>query len=211
MASKLLHQKRRIYAGNPIPNISNPFTLFGSWFKDAEQESVGEHNAMTLATVSGSGKPSVRQLLLKEFNKKGFSFFTNLDSRKAKELSKNPNAALLFYWPELHRQVRIDGRVVRVSDKEADAYFATRPRGSQIGAWISKQSSTLKNRATLKKAYSAFEKKFKGKKIPRPPHWGGFRLIPREIEFWSGMPSRLHDRLIFIQVGSRWTSHRLFP
>jgi pyridoxamine 5'-phosphate oxidase len=193
---------------------ADPYALFARWFEDARAAGIREVNAMTLATVA-SGQPTARIVLLKDFAADGFVFFTNYDSRKGAELAANPAACLLAFWPELERQVRIDGRVERVSAAESDAYFAQRPREARIGAWASPQSAPLADRAALEERFEAMRARFAAVEdadLPRPPHWGGFRLRPAAIEFWQGRPSRLHDRLLYrLAVDLSWTRQRLAP
>lgn len=166
---------------------------------------------MTLATVDSKGQPSARIVLLKAFDERGFVFYTNLDSRKSREMKQNSKAALCFYWMPLERQVRIEGKVEPVSAAEADAYFATRPRESRIGAWSSKQSSPLDSRDTLVRAVAETTKKFEGQDVPRPEFWSGWRVIPETIEFWQQGESRLHDREVYTRTGGGWTVNRLYP
>ena len=189
----------------------NPIRRFNQLLARARKRKASFCDAVALATVAKSGTPSVRMMLLKGANAGGFRFFTNLQSRKADELKKNANAALCFWWPKLNEQVRVEGRVKRVSEKEADAYFATRPRGSQIGAWASQQSKTLTSRKALLQTAAAFAKLFKGKKIPRPPFWSGFVLVPTRIEFWRGKPDRLHERTLYARKKNGWRAKMLFP
>ncbi len=187
----------------------NPFKQFGAWLKEAEGEPLP--NAMVLSTAYKS-VPSARTVLLKDFDSKGFTFFTNYESRKARELEKNPNASLLFHWPLLERQVRIVGKVVRVSRTESAAYFKTRPRESQLGAWASDQSSTIESRAELEEKMGELRKKYQSKPIPLPPHWGGYRVVPTEFEFWQGREGRLHDRLVYTKnKKGPWVQRRLAP
>jgi len=189
---------------------SNPFLLFGEWFADAAD--LFQPNGMTLATVSAEGRPSARMVLLKGFDEQGFVFFTNYDSRKAQELAANPWAALLFWWREQYRQVRIEGTVTMVTTAESDDYFATRPRGSQIGAWASPQSEVIKNRAELEAQVREVEQRFEGKKVSRPSYWGGYCLEPVLFEFWQGQEDRLHDRLQYGRVDTnQWVIERLAP
>jgi pyridoxamine 5'-phosphate oxidase len=188
----------------------NPLPLFKLWFDQAVRAECPEPNSMTLATADKAGNPSARIVLLKGADQNGFSFFTNYESQKGKELAVRPQAALLFHWHELERQVRIQGVVERVSAAESDEYFHSRPSASRIGAWASPQSSAIPNRAFLEEA----EKRFKvelGDTPPRPEHWGGYRLRPTEIEFWQGRPSRLHDRIHYKLEGSVWQINRLAP
>lgn len=196
------------------PPISgdNPFKLFADWFAEAERHEPNDPNAMALATVAENGAPSLRIVLLKGHDERGFCFFTNTLSRKGGQLDKTPVAALSFHWKSIRRQVRIEGKVERVSEKEADGYFNSRPRGSQIGAWASLQSSHLDNRATLEQRVKEFEDKYKGVPVPRPPHWSGYRVMPTMIEFWQDMPFRLHDRVIFTKNPKGvWQHERWYP
>jgi pyridoxamine 5'-phosphate oxidase len=170
-----------------------------------------EPTAFALATVNEDGQPSVRMLLLKEVDDRGFVFYTNLESRKGGELAKNRRAAMNFHWAPLERQVRIEGRVTLVSDDEADAYFATRERGSQIGAWASRQSRPMERAGDLDVRVAEIEKRFEGRDVPRPPFWSGFRLVPAAIEFWAGKPSRLHDRQLYTREGDGWRVAILYP
>ncbi len=191
---------------------ANPITLFQRWFKEALKAQVLDTNALAVASVSSSGKPSNRIVLLKGLDPKGFVFYTNYESRKGRELRQKPVASLLFFWPQLSRQVRVDGKVTKVSAQESDIYFKTRPRGSQLGAWASNQSDIVPDRDFLERRMRALEEQFAGREIPRPPHWGGFRLIPHTIEFWQGRPNRLHDRLQYQRKGSgSWKMSRLAP
>ena len=167
--------------------------------------------AMALGTVGEDGSPSVRIVLLKGYDERGFVFYTNYDGRKGRELLARPRAALCFFWPAIDIQVRIEGSVVEVADEEADAYFATRHRMSQIGAWASRQSEPLENPGALDKRVSEYERKFEGKVVPRPPHWSGFRVQPERIEFWKGKPNRLHERHLYTRAGTRWKIETLYP
>ncbi|MBU3560334.1 pyridoxamine 5'-phosphate oxidase [Polynucleobacter hallstattensis] len=189
---------------------SNPLDLFQVWFDQAVKAECPEPNSMTLATADSAGNPSARIVLLKGADSNGFSFFTNYESQKGKELATRPHAALLFHWHELERQVRIKGGVERVSAAESDAYFHSRPAASRIGAWASPQSSAIPNREFLEEAEKRFAADF-GDKPPRPEHWGGYRLRPTEIEFWQGRPSRLHDRIHYQLHGAQWRITRLAP
>lgn len=189
----------------------DPYALFDRWMAEATAAEPNDPNAAALATVSADGAPSVRVVLLKSVDNRGFAFFTNLDSHKGRDLQANPRAALNLHWKSLGRQVRIEGRVERVSDAEADAYYATRPRGSRIGAWASKQSRPLDGRATLEGRVAEFDGRFVGDDIPRPDFWSGFRVVPEKIEFWQGRQSRLHDRLVFRREKDGWTTQFLYP
>jgi pyridoxamine 5'-phosphate oxidase len=189
----------------------DPVRQFEAWFAQAVEAQLPEPNAMTLATVDADGRPSARIVLIKGVDQRGFTFFTNYESRKGHDLLVNPFASLLFHWVELERQVRIEGRVVKTSEAESDAYFASRPPGSRIGAWASNQSQVIESRAELEAREQDFHARF-GDAPPRPPHWGGYRLVPDAIEFWQGRPSRLHDRLRFTREGDAgWQIVRLSP
>lgn len=197
---------------------AEPFVLFESWLKDAERHEPNDPNAMALATVDSAGQPNVRMVLLKALDAagradRGFVFFTNYESAKGRELIANPRAALDFHWKSLHRQVRVRGTVTQVAPAEADAYFATRPRGAQIAAWASQQSRPLESRFALEKAVAAQAAKHLIGAVPRPPHWSGFRVTPLEIEFWHSRLSRLHERVVFRRdtAGSDWRKTRLYP
>ena len=187
-----------------------PFAPFRRWL-DAATQSEPDPFALTLATVGPDGRPTARAVLLKGFDERGFVFYTNLGSRKSVELSENPEAALCFFWKVLRRQVRIDGPAERVADAEADAYFATRPRDSQLGAWASDQSRPLDSRAALDARFAEAARRFEGGPVPRPDFWSGFRVVPRSIEFWQERPFRLHDRWLFTRVGEGWQRQRLYP
>jgi pyridoxamine 5'-phosphate oxidase len=189
----------------------NPFTLFESWFAEAKASEPNDAEAMALATATPDGAPSLRMVLLKGFGAGGFTFYTNLDSRKGGELAANRQAALLFHWKSLRRQVRAEGRVEAVGEAEADAYFATRSRDSQLGAWASDQSRPLASRAAFERGYEEVKQRFEGGPVPRPPRWSGFRLVPGRIEFWSDRAHRLHERRIFERVGGGWREGLLYP
>jgi pyridoxamine 5'-phosphate oxidase len=189
---------------------ANPFTEFANAIAQAARRGV-DTAPVALATADASGRPSVRMVLLRGADERGFVFHTNYDSRKARELADNPYAALCVHWNSLEEQIRIEGRVERLPADESDAYFNSRPRGSQLGAWASKQSEPLPSRESLEAEYRETERRFDGQPIPRPPFWGGFRLVPDRIEFWLGRPDRLHDRLVYTRDGSGWTITRLYP
>ena len=189
----------------------DPIQLFGQWFAAARKAGILLPEAMTLATASADGAPSARMVLLKGFDERGFEFYTNLGSRKADELTANPRAALCFHWGVLQRQVRIEGDVTQLSRKASAAYFRTRPRGSQVGAWASRQSQPLEDREMLARRVREIEKRFEGGEVPLPDFWGGYMLEPQRIEFWQGRADRLHDRLLFQREGDGWSSRRLHP
>ncbi len=202
-------------AVNPFEIAGNsgadPVGLFDAWLRDATASEPNNPIAMTLATVSPEGQPSARMVLLKGADSSGFVFYTNLESQKALELAANPRAALLFHWKSLNRQVRIEGSASPVSDAEADAYFATRPRGAQIGAWASRQSRALESRFALEKHVAEYTAKFGLSKIPRPGFWSGYRVRPERMEFWQDRPFRLHDRLVFQRTPEGWRTEKLYP
>jgi len=190
----------------------DPIALFGTWFADATRAGLLLPEAMTLATASPDGLPSARMVLLKSFGDDGFVFFTNYGSRKASELDGNPRAALLFHWAALQRQIRIEGPTSRISAEDSFAYFRTRSRGSQIGAWASDQSAVLDSRDTLEARVRQLEDEYRGNdEIPLPPFWGGYRLVPQRIEFWQGRANRLHDRLLYHRADPGWRVERLYP
>jgi pyridoxamine 5'-phosphate oxidase len=195
------------------PPMSDPFERFATWYAEAVKAIPEDPNAMVLSTVGLAGRPSARVLLLKGFDTRGFVFYTNLESRKGRELAAHPAASLTFHFRPLRRQVRVEGLVEKVSPEEADAYFATRPRGSQVGAWASTQSAPLPGRATLEARVAEVEAQYQGKPIPRPPHWSGYRLVPDQIEFWVGRENRLHEREVFMRdaPGAPWTVQLLYP
>jgi len=184
---------------------------FEKWFKEAVDAKVNEPNAMTVSTADEKGKPSARILLLRNFGKNGFVFYTNYNSRKGEEISKNPQCALLFFWPELERQIRIEGVLEKQNSSDSDIYFNTRPRGSKLGAWSSPQSKVVSNREELDKAYEMMSNKFPNEEVPRPEFWGGYILKPDTIEFWQGRPSRMHDRILYTNNGKSWKIERLAP
>ena len=191
--------------------VSDPFVLFAGWFEEAEASEPGLAHAMSLATVGASGSPSLRMVLLKGADERGFVFYTNTESRKADEIRDTARAALCFHWKSLRRQVRAEGAVTVVSDAEADEYWAGRPRDAQVGAWASKQSRAYTERRELEAAVEEYEARFAGEAVPRPEFWTGYRVSPKRIEFWQEQPSRLHDRLVYNQVDGAWTTELLYP
>jgi pyridoxamine 5'-phosphate oxidase len=197
----------------PLPDAADPIALFAEWLEAATTAEPNDPHAMTLATVDASGLPDARMVLLKDVDPRGFTFYTNRHSAKGVELAAHPGAALVFHWKSLRRQVRVRGPVETVSDAESDAYFASRARASQIGAWASEQSRPMPDRFALEKRVAEFGLKFGLGKAPRPPHWGGYRVRPIQIEFWRDRPFRLHERLVFTRSDpdERWTTKRLFP
>lgn len=194
----------------PYVSSANPITEFLNAIERAANRQVDTAPA-ALATADRSGKPSARMVLLRGVDERGFVFHTNYSSRKAAQLAENPHAALCIHWPSLEEQIRVEGGVERLSAEESDAYFNSRPRGSQLGAWASKQSAPLVSRETLEQEYRDTERRYEGQPVPRPPFWGGFRLIPQRIEFWFGRPDRLHDRLLYVRDRDGWTIERLYP
>jgi pyridoxamine 5'-phosphate oxidase len=190
---------------------ADPLELFAAWLAEAEREEANDPTAMALATVGADGMPSSRMVLLKQADARGFVFYTNYQSRKGQQLLAHPKAALLFHWKSLRRQVRVEGEVSQVNDEEADAYFASRPRQSRIGAWASDQSRPLESRYALEKRVAQFAAKFAVGTVPRPPHWSGFRVRPRLIEFWSDGAFRLHDRVVYHRSEDGWHTERLYP
>lgn len=190
----------------------NPFAQFGRWFEDAKKQQPQLPEAMTLSTSGSGGVVSSRVVLLKGFDERGFVFFTNYNSRKGSQISDNPRVALNFFWPVLDRQVRIEGAAVKTTAEEADAYFATRPRGSQLGAWASNQSTVIPDRGDLELRFHDMETNYRDRPVPRPPHWGGFRVIPVEVEFWQGRDDRMHDRFAYrLREPKDWIIERLSP
>ena len=204
---------RQVATAEPSPLLAedDPLALFDSWLGEACQKEPNDPNAVAVATVDENGLPDVRMVLLKDADERGFVFYTNLDSAKGRQLAANPKAALLFHWKSLRRQVRVRGPVSRVSDAEADAYWATRARPAQIGGWASLQSQPLPSRLALEKRIAEHGLRFGLGKVPRPPQWSGFRVTPEVIEFWRDRPFRLHERLVFERAGEGWATRRLFP
>ena len=190
---------------------ADPIEQFHRWFDAALDAGLHEPNAMTVATATCDGRPSARVVLLKGFDGRGFVFYTNHEGRKGRELEENPRAALLFYWGELERQVRIEGAVSRVPETESDAYYASRPRGSRLGAWASEQSRTVEGRGVLEDRIGDLEAEYEGREVPRPPFWGGYRVGPEVVEFWQGRENRLHDRIVYRREDGGWKIERLQP
>jgi pyridoxamine 5'-phosphate oxidase len=206
---------RKEYNGGKLSEAdadADPLRQFEKWFGQALAANLPEPNAMTLATATPDGQPSARVVLLKSFDASGFTFFTNYESRKGRELTANPRAALLFFWPQMQRQVRIEGTVERISEAESDGYFRSRPLGSRLGAWASAQSEVIASRDVLEQRMRELTQRFADGEVPRPPHWGGYRVCPLTIEFWQGRPDRLHDRLRYQRVlPDGWRLDRLSP
>ncbi len=211
----LISDLRKTYNANGLNESDvdpDPFVQFGRWLQGAVEANLVEPNAMTLATASKDGLPSARLILLKSFDGNGFVFYTNYESQKGRELAENPNAALVFYWAELERQVRIAGTVSKVSREESEAYFNSRPAGSRLGAWASRQSRVISSREILEERLNELTAEYQDREVPTPPFWGGYRLSPQTFEFWQGRPDRLHDRLRYIrQPESGWVIERLSP
>ncbi len=212
---KTIADLRKDYTVSGLSEIEvnpNPFTQFQQWFDQALAAQLLEPNAMTVATATADGKPKARMVLLKDFDDRGFVFYTNYNSQKGQELAENPQASLVFWWAELERQVRIFGRVEKVSENESDEYFNSRPLNSRLGAWASNQSEVIESREVLTRQLEELQTKYHNQDIKRPPHWGGLRVIPTEIEFWQGRPSRLHDRLRYTRLDDgSWKIERLSP
>jgi len=210
-----LHDYRRLYQKHElleeeIPH--DPFDLFEIWIRETEtSKEVDEVNTMNLSTIGLDGFPKTRVVLLKEYDREGFVFFTNYESEKGKSIEKSPKVCLSFFWPASERQVMVKGIAQKTSEEESEAYFQSRPRGSQLGAWASQQSSVIPSRAYLQEKLKALEQEFSGKEIPKPVYWGGYKVIPSEFEFWQGRPNRLHDRIYFSKEGSEWKMNRLAP
>lgn len=209
-----LSELRREYAIGGLDEsdlLDDPLSMFRRWMRDAVTAGIHEPNAMVVATVSAAGAPSMRMVLLKGLDERGFTFFTNYASRKGSDLEANSGCALLFPWHPLERQVRVEGTATRLSEKENDAYFASRPRASQIGAWASPQSQVVADRSALDRSYSEQQLRFGEGEVPRPAHWGGFLVVPEEVEFWQGRPGRMHDRLRYRRSAQGWVTERLAP
>jgi pyridoxamine 5'-phosphate oxidase len=195
----------------PIPAADDPFVLFRQWFADAAAAEPGLPEAMSLATVNHDGRPSLRMVLLKDVSPAGFVFYTNTRSRKGQDIASNRFGALCLYWKSVSRQVRVEGPFTPVTSAEADAYFSSRPRDSQLAAWASSQSALLDERRTLFARFDQEKARYDGQPVPRPPEWSGYRMTPEVIEFWQDVPNRLHDRLVYERKGTGWLSHRLYP
>ncbi len=209
-----LARVRRDYSGDSLLESrapAEPLALFRRWLAAAIQRGLVEPNAMTLATVDARGRPRARMVLLKDVTARGFAFYTNFASAKGRELARRSEGALVLWWPEMSRQVRIEGRTTPLSTREADAYWSLRPRGAQLGAWASPQSRVLRSRAALRERLARVTARFAGRPVPRPPHWGGYRLAARSMEFWQGRPDRLHDRLRYERRARGWRRERLAP
>lgn len=212
----MLHNIRQEYHSQILEihdMAASPFHQFHDWFQDVLKADIADPNAMTLSTATQGGRPSSRVVLLKDYSEKGFSFFTNYESRKGREIDDNPFVSLNFFWKELHRQVRIEGRVEKLPLKDSETYFQSRPRGSQVGAWASPQSGFIENRKVLDKKIEEIQKRFEGQEVlPLPPFWGGYLVVPDAFEFWQGQPSRLHDRFLYeLQRDGEWRVLRVAP
>ena len=206
-----LRKDYTLHGLDKVDVLPNPIDQFRVWFEAALGAGVPEPNAMHISTVTADGRPNGRIVLIKDVSDAGFVFYTNYESRKGRELTERPFAALTFFYPELERQIRIEGRVEKVSGDESDSYFNSRPRGSQIGAWVSNQSTAVESRDVLESRQRELESRFNDQPVPRPPHWGGFRVVPDTLEFWQGRPSRLHDRIRYRKEGQHWLIDRLSP
>ncbi|MEW7981038.1 MAG: pyridoxamine 5'-phosphate oxidase [Candidatus Sedimenticola endophacoides] len=209
-----IHHQRREYAHTTLSRADldpDPIRQFDAWLREAIEAELLDATAMGLATATRDGQPSLRTVLLKFFDQTGFVFYTNLESRKARQIGDNPHAALLFHWREFERQIKITGRVETVSNAESLKYFLSRPRDSQIGAWVSAQSSVISSRAVLEQKVAEMKQRFSNREIPLPSFWGGYRVIPEQIEFWQGRTNRLHDRFLYSRAGEQWRIERLAP
>lgn len=213
-ASAVFNRMRREYTLRGLSESSatpDPLAQFTAWLYEAADAQLVEPNAMILATAGEGGRPGVRTVLLKDFDERGFVFFTNYESRKGREIDANPRASALLLWKELERQVRIDGRVERVTEAESETYFRSRPFEARLGAWASPQSRPIPGRASIEQAFANLRTQYEGRDVPRPPYWGGYRLSPDEFEFWQGRPNRLHDRLLYQRTAQGWAIVRLAP
>jgi pyridoxamine 5'-phosphate oxidase len=209
-----LGDKRREYLLHELDerNVpANPFEQFAKWMQEALDADISDPTAMVLSTISHENKPSSRVVLLKNYSDAGFDFFTNYLSKKGQHLERNPNASLLFFWPDLEREIRIEGAIIKISAGESDSYFTTRPRNSQVAAWASPQSTVVPNRKTLKDWFEEMDEIHLEKELKRPPHWGGYRLIPENFEFWQGRENRMHDRIEYLISDNTWKIRRLAP
>ncbi len=214
MTAEEIARLRKDYALNSLNEdevADSPIIQFEKWWDDASKSEILEYNAMTLASTGQDGMPEARTVLLKAFDEKGFVFFTNYNSAKSQQLDFNANCCLLFFWKELERQVRVNGTAERITMKESIDYFDSRPDGSKIGAWASPQSMVVAGKAWLKETFEYYAERFKHGQIPKPPHWGGYRVKPTKIEFWQGRPSRMHDRILYTPEGEGWKRERLAP